>query len=461
MMSKSNKKNKINLSKILALTTLTGCIVFSGNEAIASNFSTSSEPVATSNITYNDFNANQYWAEDMLWAIDKGLISGYIDATHPTNKNIKIVGNWLNPYGNLTEAQMVTILFRYAKPDELTKTTPATGWWASAPYQLAEKYGVPTDASLNNQSKSNGVVTRGELARALATVHFGKEVNLQDSVKFMYEAGLSSGKDQSKGKTYENFGVNDQLKRAQIVSFMKRYDDFLKAGGNVTHPEESLSSLIAPSENNKVFGITVQYGSHTYASKNQAEYDKVMSIVQDKIISAYDEIDLAVDEDVNRYYHEYLDGARGIKGDRLDPVVRERRNVSLIQAELIFGSLVDAGISKDAIIGIDKGISIARSLLNGATFPDGPSRPGNAYTLLVDGVRTGYSEATVFSAVFDSLGYKTVILVKEEDGYLYEGVLVEVEGKWVDVSYSFGTKLAIVDLEELYSKGYGVDILHQ
>ncbi|GIP51045.1 hypothetical protein [Paenibacillus vini] len=461
--SMNNKGYLKNVKRVFISSTLIASMAVPGSLASASelpNNRNSYNPVAGT-IQYNDFKNGQYWSQDMLWAIDKGIISGYQHTVNPANPKNKEKGNWLNPYGDLSEAQMLSIIFRYMHPQELDSTKPLNNWWAAQAYQLASKYKVPTVGSIQNQSKANGVVTRGKLARAMATLHFGKEMSLKDSVQFMYDAGLSSGKNASQGLTYDNYGVDDKLARAHMVSFMKRYDTFLSSGGKVTQPTTPSSTIIAPSENNNAFGLTVQYGSHTYASRNQAEYDEVMSIVQAKITDSYDKIDLAVDEDVNRYYHEYLDGARGIRGDRLDPVVRERRNTNLLRAESTFGGLVNAGYSKEAIIEIDKGISIAKSLSSSATIPDGPSRPGSAYTLLVDGVKTGYSEATVYSAVFDSLGYKTVILVKSVDGYLYEGVLVEVDGKWVDVSNSFSRDLSTVDIQELYSKGYKDDVLHQ
>jgi hypothetical protein len=457
----NTQKKRSRVKRVLLSSTIIGSIIVSGNLVSASELSTnqnSNSAISSTKVRYNDFKDGQYWSKDMLWAIDEGLIQGYLNRTHPTNKKNKTKGNWLNPYGNLTEAQMVTVLFKYAKPDEFANTTPASDWWASTAYQLAAKYKVPTAGSIKNKSKASGIVTRGSLARAIATIHYGKQMSLKDSVQFMYDAGLSSGKDVSKGKTYANFGVNDKLARAHIVVFLKRYDEFLKAGGDVTQPENP-SSIIAPSENNKVLGITVKYGSHTYATKSQAEYDKVMSIVQGKIKKDYHKIQLANNEISNQAYLDFLDGVRGIK-DRTDPNFRTQYNSSLVQAEGKFGDLVDAGYSKETIIEIDKGISIARSLISGATIPDGPSRSGSAYTLLVGGVRTGYSEATVFSAVFDSLGYKTVILTNIVDGYYADGFLVEVEGKWVDVSYSFSHKLSTVDIEELFSKGYRADVFH-
>lgn len=439
------------VKRVLFSSTLIGSIIMSGNLVSASELiesQSSQVAVANADVKYNDYKTGQYWSQDMLWAIDKGLIQGYLNTTHPTNKNIKIKGNWLNPYGDLSEAQMLSVIFRYTHPDELSNITPAKDWWAAPAYQLADKYGVPIVGSANNQSKANGVVTRGGLARALATIHFGKEVSLQDSVNFMYEASLSYGKDASKGNTYENFGVKDKLVRAHIVSFVKRYDDFLKSGGKVTQPETPSSSLIAPSENNKVGNITVKYGSHTYASKNQAEYDKVMSIVSAKIKSDYDGAEFTRDS-TNKYYYEYLDGARGIK-DRRDPNFGTQRNSTLIAADSLLGDLVDAGFSKETIIELHKGSIVATYLLAGKTDPKDGS-PSSAYDALVNGLSDCDPIAQVYSAVFDSLGYNTVMLTRPGHAF----ALVQIDGKWVDVT---GGANEVVDVHSMLSSGLSVHV---
>ncbi|MDC3418327.1 S-layer homology domain-containing protein [Aquibacillus salsiterrae] len=172
-------------------------------------------------LTYDDFKANQNWSDDMLWAIQQGLIKGYVNQKNP---NTGQTGNWLNPNENLTEAQMLSVLFSYTNPAELL-TTEADDFWASVPYQLATKYEV------QNTGTASAPVTRGDFAQALATLHFGKQVSLDKAVSFMYQSDLSNGYADDDGnypKTFASFGVDNTLKRNQIATFLKRYDDFVK-----------------------------------------------------------------------------------------------------------------------------------------------------------------------------------------------------------------------------------------
>lgn len=165
-----------------------------------------------------DYKEGQYWSEPILWSVNKGLIFG------------SVVNNrrYLKPMDNLTEAQFLAILFRYAKPDELSTTVPQSNHWASVPYQLATKYELPVEGSLENMKKANQPIARGKMAQLLASLHFSDpNISLEESVQFMYEANISNGYDAS-NKTFENFGVDNSLKRGHISTFFMKYDDFLQ-----------------------------------------------------------------------------------------------------------------------------------------------------------------------------------------------------------------------------------------
>lgn len=177
--------------------------------------------------SYNDFNSNEYWTEHMLWCIDKGLIKGYINQYHPSTG---VFGNWLNPYGTLTESQFLTILFRYMYPEEFETTIATTDFWASIPYQMAAKYNLPTKGSLQNREPASKAITRGTLAQILASTHFKKVMGEKEAIQWMYDSGITTGYPDAAGqypKTYESYQPKGELKRAQIVSFIKRYDDYI------------------------------------------------------------------------------------------------------------------------------------------------------------------------------------------------------------------------------------------
>lgn len=165
-----------------------------------------------------DFKEDAYWAEPILWSVDKKLISGF----KANNRN------YLKPMDPLTEAQFLTILFRYAKPEELASTVPQSKYWASTSYQLASKYQLRVKGGINNLEMANATITRGEMAQLLAAFHFERpSISLEEAVQFMYDAELSEGYD-STNKTFENFGVNNKLLRAHISTFFMKYEKYLE-----------------------------------------------------------------------------------------------------------------------------------------------------------------------------------------------------------------------------------------
>ncbi|MBD0384864.1 S-layer homology domain-containing protein [Paenibacillus sedimenti] len=169
---------------------------------------------------YGDYKEGQYWSEDMIWAINKGLITGY-----------KENGNYLiKPSNTLTEAEALTTLYRYFEPEALVSTTSDFDWWASVPYQLAEKDGLSTIASYNDKQGSDTGITRGKFAELLASKHFRKNILVKEAVQFMYDANITTGYSDMEGdalKTFESYGADEILERAHIISFIKRYHDFV------------------------------------------------------------------------------------------------------------------------------------------------------------------------------------------------------------------------------------------
>lgn len=417
--------------------TLAGSLFVPSNLAFAKSQSETYLYFASSEVVYNDFDSKAYWSQDMLWAIDNGLIKGYLNTKHPTNKSNKTEGNWLNPYGVLTESQMVAIMFRYSKPDELNNAKPTTKWWADTAYQLAGKYGLPVNGSVKNQAKAESVVTRGVLARTLVTLHFGKQANLEDAVQWMYETGITSGKNASKGKTMENFGANDQLQRAQIVAFMKRYDDYIKSGKNIplnsgSQPEQTPE---VKEDIKVVGGIKTLYHGHTYGVKNQAEYDQVMNLAKDAI-KGYQDLDSFDNQHIASYFERYLNGERptDVAKGSLDD-----RGLTIIEG--VVGEAVNSGVGRgdiEKLLKVAKKVStkmqIVRSSLGGST----------AYDALVLGKADCDSTAQAQAAMFESAGYQTKIAATTNHAKL----LINLDGKWWDLA---GGTFRLVDLNNLGS----------
>ncbi|HWO97227.1 MAG TPA: S-layer homology domain-containing protein [Bacillus sp. (in: firmicutes)] len=428
--SNNNINGRKNVQKMVFSVTLVSSLIMFGNLASASSLSESqSSNVTASNadITYNDFQSDQYWAQDMLWAIDKGLIRGYVNQGHPSTKKY---GNWLNPYGALTESQMLTVVLRYAKPAELgsTKSTN-TKFFASIEYQLAQKYNLPTKGSLTNTAPATKPVTRGTLAQTLASLYFSKQISMKNAVQFMYDAGISNGYSNKEGfypKTYDSYGVNDTLTRAHIVTFIKKHDDFINSGRVISPPKDSASPIVPPNEQ-VVNGIKVNYGKHTYGSKTQAHYDQVMQIVTSALELKYNDIVYSPQVSYDKYHDEYINGARGTR-DRTSPDYYTERNRGLLSAENNIGGLVKAGLGKEDIIKLKRGGYVFSTLISGKRDPlDGS--PESAYDALVRDINDCDSEAQVMAAVLDTMGYNTAILVRPGHANMF----VEVQGKWFDI----------------------------
>lgn len=183
---------------------------------------------------YNDFDANAYWAKDMKWAIDQGLITGYQNQKHPSQP-AKGVGNWIDPGGSLTEYQMLNIMLRYKdganfESAKATMKDKTASNFAYVEYHFANKHGITTKGSMTHAIPAKQQVTRGQMAQALVSMHYGKTVTLQQAVDFMYANGLTTGKDPSRGQTVANFDANGKLVRAHIVAFMGRYNELVIAG---------------------------------------------------------------------------------------------------------------------------------------------------------------------------------------------------------------------------------------
>jgi Uncharacterized protein with SCP/PR1 domains len=183
---------------------------------------------------YVDFRPDAYWSENMVWAIQKGLIAGFEEKNPKTGKVEKL----LKPVDPLTEAQFLTILFRYSESSELLMT-PAKDdkWWASKTYVLAEKLKLPTKGSHSNRKAADAPLTRGEMAVLMASYHNmkyngGGVLNERQAVQMMYDLGVTNGYPDEYGntpKTYESYGANNILLREHVVTFLRNYDNYLKS----------------------------------------------------------------------------------------------------------------------------------------------------------------------------------------------------------------------------------------
>ena len=166
---------------------------------------------------FADYKADQYWAEDFQWAVNRGIINGYKNVKNPTTGKYE---NLLKPYANLTENEMLSILLRYFIHDELVSTQPETSWFADVNYRMATKYNLPVlgDNTEAKRAYVNKDITRGNFARILASVHFGRTVSQTEAIEFLNEHGLTTA------ATDKEFMATSSLTRAHAVAFFHRYE---------------------------------------------------------------------------------------------------------------------------------------------------------------------------------------------------------------------------------------------
>nr|WP_106782360.1 CAP domain-containing protein [Lysinibacillus timonensis] len=159
---------------------------------------------------YVDFKEEQYWADEMIWAIDNGVLNGY-----PEERKIK-------PNKTLTEAQFLTMLLRLLNSDELeTFINEYSGNSWTPQYEMAKKYNL--SVSYENSLAWNKPIRRGTVAKLLAESLTGKEVTEVEAVQWMYDTGISDGQSDENGyfpKTYASYLPNATLTRAQVVVFL-------------------------------------------------------------------------------------------------------------------------------------------------------------------------------------------------------------------------------------------------
>lgn len=162
-------------------------------------------------------------------------------------------------------------------------------------------------------------------------------------------------------------------------------------------------------------GIRTKYGTHTYGCKTQAEYDKVMAKLEAEVAKIDD---IQFDEFTIRY----LNGERhtGYK-----PGTAEYKE--LYYRHRIMGYALTKCSQAD-VIKVMKGGVIFSNLLEGQNDP-GDGTPNSAYDVLFRDRTDCDASSQLQIAIFDILGYNTVIVKAGTHAY----PIAEIGGKWWDV----------------------------
>ncbi|MFJ7734508.1 S-layer homology domain-containing protein [Lysinibacillus sp. NPDC097231] len=206
------KQIKVAAISTLLLSTLAVPTVSYAKETVAVN--------VQANVKFTDVDKKHYAYDAILWAQQRGIVSGYTDSNGKPNGKF-------GPNDSVTEAQFAKMLAEFYgfKDDKgkLNNFTP-TPLWSDTYYDALATYGVPLngyfDSGLRNKS-----VKRGVVAQAIGHLS-GNANSLTDSINYMIGEGITTGQNPQ----YENsdllkyFGSNNTLTRAQVVAFLYRMD---------------------------------------------------------------------------------------------------------------------------------------------------------------------------------------------------------------------------------------------
>nr|WP_106780829.1 hypothetical protein [Lysinibacillus timonensis] len=451
--------------RLIAKSLLATCII------ISLPFDSTVELAEAATITYNDFDPNQYWADNMEWMIDEGYISGYINKQHPTTGKH---GTWLNPGGQLTESQMLSVMLRYelglSGYEQMKKDIPnPEGKWIYNHYVMAEKIGLMTKGSSKDSlTYANQQVTRGQLAQALVSMHYGKNVTLNEAIQFMFDNKITTGTDASKGATLQNFAPDNKLSRAHISTFLKNFHDLKQSGAIIDIPRlasESTSKEVESPNNNsdivvesenatqqelraiaeklwnnqkfmfvntspKIVGnIMTLYNGHTYGVANQKEYDAVIKDVKEKIEKYYN---LA---ESNNIHNKFFDQASYLWSTGFKK--EDMRNNTVAWS---LKKYYDKGYSFEEAVKMYQAMHLGSIVItNEAEIIEAidPRSKGldNAYQHLFGGITDCDAQAQALLVVYDMMGFSTAIYGQVN---VHADLFVKYNGDFYNASASLG-----------------------
>lgn len=180
---------------------------FSGNKPTAADFS--------------DVLAGDYYADAVQWAVENGITSG-TDATH------------FSPGAGCTRAQAVTFLWRAAgEPEPKGTAARFTDVKAGAYYEKAVRWAVEqgiTSGTSATRFSPNATCTRAQIVTFLWRREGSPEADgnsfsdvktgeyYENAVKWAVKQGITSGTSATR------FSPNSNCVRAQIVTFLYRYE---------------------------------------------------------------------------------------------------------------------------------------------------------------------------------------------------------------------------------------------
>ncbi|MNV20224.1 hypothetical protein D3C71_1111140 [compost metagenome] len=197
-------------------------------------------------------------------------------------------------------------------------------------------------------------------------------------------------------------------------------------------PVITVPSSSIPLGKQVIGGVQVRYGNHTYGSKSQEEYDKVMAIIDmaSKKVSSVDlgeDFQIILDTYLDSYLESNLSSYEITSQARQNPASEYYQGMIVIDSTI--GLLLQNDVPLDKAIELLKGAFVASSLVQEVPTSPTPSGARSAADTLLYNITDCDAMSNVYIAVFDSLGYNTAIVADSADA----GAVVEINGVWYSI----------------------------
>ena len=177
------------------------------------------EPTPDNSTSFADVAANAYFADAVVWAVNKGVTNGLTDTM-------------FGPYEPCTRAQIITFLWRAAGSPEPKATTSAmTDLNPNAYYYKAVLWAIEngiTDGMTETTFAPNATCTRGQsvtfLYRALKGTASGSAsfTDVKSDAFYADAVNWAVASDVTNGTSNTTFSPNADCTRAEIVTFLYR-----------------------------------------------------------------------------------------------------------------------------------------------------------------------------------------------------------------------------------------------
>jgi uncharacterized protein YkwD len=162
-----------------------------------------SKPVAAAPVSSPFTDMKGHWGASTIgWAYEKGIVDGYDDGSFRPNRLV-------------SEPEFLAMLLR-AYPEVMLDASITDSPWYTPYYIYAASRHWPVTGETEALQ-----FNRGKAARILAASQVGA-LNLTDSIQYLLDRGLSSGKTSA---TVDGFAANDSLSRAESVQFIRNLQD--------------------------------------------------------------------------------------------------------------------------------------------------------------------------------------------------------------------------------------------